>query len=742
MKYKNTAIKTIGIALALLVSGVAFVSSASAAAPVLKWSRQLPGVTIRESSPMPINFDSGSTDIIFGARDSKVYVLNGDTGNSTPNWPQTTTHPIDSTPSSADVDGNGVLDIFIGSGVSDAGECSGGGLFRFRVDGSQAYKFKASDNAGSNPAQCADPAIHSSPAIGDINNNNSADINFGALGLKAWSLNQNGSVNSGWPYYWDDTQFATPALADVDENGVTDVVMGGDSSPGAPVDHRGGMVRALRGNGSQIWEFRINEMVRSSPVVGDVDGDGKPEVVFGAGNYWVNQPGGASDATKLYVLNAKTGQLKWSRDLGGQTLASPTLADFDGNGVRDIAIGTWDGSNPGQVWVIRGNNTVMSGYPRASGGGVVIGQISSADVNNDGTQDVIVPTGGGVFAYNGSTGASLWGLRQGVASYQNAPYVGDVDSNGRLDVVIAGTKPDGTGLIDRYEFATSGEASTGTLGWHMFHGDARLTGNTTPPPLQQNVYIPPGATGQGYVLTTSSGQVSAFGSAEHGGSVIGSLAQPIVGMSTLPNKNGYWLVAKDGGIFSFGDAAFYGSTGAIRLNQPIVGMASTPSGNGYWLVASDGGIFTFGDARFFGSTGNIKLNKPIVAMKSTPSGNGYWMVASDGGIFSFGDAAFHGSTGAIRLNQPIVGMAPTASGNGYWLVASDGGIFCFGDAPYQGSTGAIRLNQPITAMMRAPGNGYWLVASDGGIFTFGAPFYGAGSAGGTVVGGSVQATGY
>ena len=87
-------------------------------------------------------------------------------------------------------------------------------------------------------------------------------------------------------------------------------------------------------------------------------------------------------------------------------------------------------------------------------------------------------------------------------------------------------------------------------------------------------------------------------------------------------------------------------------------------------------------------------------------------------------------------------MAPTASGNGYWLVASDGGIFCFGDAPYQGSTGAIRLNQPITAMMRAPGNGYWLVASDGGIFTFGAPFYGAGSAGGTVVGGSVQATGY
>jgi hypothetical protein len=41
---------------------------------------------------------------------------------------------------------------------------------------------------------------------------------------------------------------------------------------------------------------------------------------------------------------------------------------------------------------------------------------------------------------------------------------------------------------------------------------------------------------------------------------------------------------------------------ASVLNKPIVGMAATPSGNGYWLVASDGGIFSFGDAVFRGST--------------------------------------------------------------------------------------------------------------------------------------------
>src|ERR1044071_8148117 len=118
--------------------------------------------------------------------------------------------------------------------------------------------------------------------------------------------------------------------------------------------------------------------------------------------------------------------------------------------------------------------------------------------------------------------------------------------------------------------------------------------------------------------------------------------------ASAPTK-GYWFVAGDGGIFSFGDASFLGFNGNLKLNQPIVGMATTPTGRGYWFVAADGGIFSFGDAYFYGSTGKIKLNRPIVGMTPTPSGRGYWFVASDGGIFSFGDAGFYGSTGAIKL---------------------------------------------------------------------------------------------
>ena len=210
------------------------------------------------------------------------------------------------------------------------------------------------------------------------------------------------------------------------------------------------------------------------------------------------------------------------------------------------------------------------------------------------------------------------------------------------------------------------------------------------------------------------------------------LSKPIVGMASTPTGTGYWLVASDGGVFSFGDAQYYGSTGGTVLNKPIVGMASTPTG-GYWLVASDGGVFSFGRAHYYGSTGGTVLNKPIVGMASTPTGKGYWLVASDGGVFSLGDAQYYGSTGGTALNKPIVGMASTPTGGGYWLVASDGGVFSFGDAHYYGSTGGTALNKPIVGMASTPtSKGYWLVASDGGVFSFGdAQYYG--STGGTAL---------
>ena len=115
-------------------------------------------------------------------------------------------------------------------------------------------------------------------------------------------------------------------------------------------------------------------------------------------------------------------------------------------------------------------------------------------------------------------------------------------------------------------------------------------------------------------------------------------------------------------------------------------MWPTADGKGYWMVASDGGIFTFGDASFYGSMGGKPINKPVDGMAATADGRGYWLVASDGGIFTFGDASFYGSLGAQPINEGAwaTSFSATKDGLGYYILDSLGRVYTFGDAKYMG----------------------------------------------------------
>jgi hypothetical protein len=184
-----------------------------------------------------------------------------------------------------------------------------------------------------------------------------------------------------------------------------------------------------------------------------------------------------------------------------------------------------------------------------------------------------------------------------------------------------------------------------------------------------------------------------------------------------------WIADATGHVFGESDttgppANNFGDASGLPLNQPIVGMTPTSDGNGYWLVASDGGIFTYGDANFYGSAGSIRLNQPIIGMSVTADGGGYTLVATDGGVFNYGDSQFYGSLGSLSLNSPIEGIVNTPDGGGYWMVAADGGVFAFGDAPFLGSAGGQHLASPIAGMF-ANGGGYTLVAQNGTLYPFG-----------------------
>ena len=448
------------------------------------WARTLAGSTVRESSPVLADLDAdGKLEVLFGAHDKKVWALHGTTGQNVAGWPQAVTDKIDSSPSAADVDGDGRVEIFVGAGTSEA---EGGALYSFDHNGNQRFRFVAKDKV------FAAPAIHSTPAIGDVDGSPDQNVSFGSLGLlSAWSISSKGTVRKEcavnveypdgacWPFYTDDTVYSSPALADADGDGTNDVIIGADSTAGPPVDHAGGFLRAIKSDRSAIWEVKVNDIVRSSPSVGNIDADPGLEVVFGTGDFH-----GGTDSIKVFAVNLEDGSAVagWPKDTDGVTNASPTLADLDADGVLDVAIGTFGSEHGkgagGSVYAWKGDGTAIAGFPTSSGGGVVLGQIVTADLDADGGQDLLVATGALIKAIDGSTGAELFKLGEGKnVGFQNSPVVADIDADGRLDVIAAGTVNTAAGDGRIYRWQLGPEAVLGKLGWHQFRRDQHKTGS-------------------------------------------------------------------------------------------------------------------------------------------------------------------------------------------------------------------------------------------------------------------------
>jgi hypothetical protein len=658
-------------------AGAAPVAHAAAVSTTLAWQQVLPdaGSPIAQSSPSEATLDGGGASVVIGDRAGGVYAFHLSGGTPVPGWPAHIGVPIDSTPS-VSANGSGTDDVYVGGG--NASQSRVGGYYAFNQSGAQIWGHNAQDPNGLY-------GVQASLAVGSLNGVTS--VVAPSLGQEEYAFNaSSGAVSPGWPFFTADSGFTTPALADLYGNGQTEVVEGGDSTAGLAYNQtytNGGHLRVLGAGGNLICDYDTNQTVDSSPAVGNFLAGGATGIAFGTGTFYA----GASDSNTVFGSDSHC-NIVWRANVGGSTTGSPAIGDIEGDGNVEVVEGADTGSS-GIVSVLNGTNGAeMPNWPQTTPGRI-IGGVATADLTGLGYNDILVPTTNGLIIFDGKSGQIVDTLGVGTIGLQNTPMV-TTDPNGMIGITIAGYNSANAGIIQHYVVSGSQGHSLGKRSWPMFHQNPQLTG-----------WISQAAPGH--------------------------LNEPIVGMASTPDGGGYWNVASDGGIFSFGDAKFFGSTGNIALNKPIVGMARTPDGNGYWLVASDGGIFAFGDAAFHGSTGAISLNQPVVGMSSTPNGQGYWLVASDGGIFSFGNAAFHGSTGAIHLNKPVVGMAGTPSGSGYWLVASDGGIFSFGDAKFYGSTGAITLNLPVVGMAAVPrGTGYWFSAADGGMFAFGsAAFYGS-----------------
>lgn len=242
------------------------------------------------------------------------------------------------------------------------------------------------------------------------------------------------------------------AVGDINGDGTADVVTG--AGPGA-----GPHVKVFDGRtGAELSSFLAFAPAYSGGVfvaAGDVDGDGRADIVAGGGGM-LNAFSGTGNAPLGGFQPFGTAYS------GGVRVA---VGDVDGDGRAELVAGT-DAGEQATVRVFRGLEdtpvTTFSPFPGFSGGV----NVATGDVNGDGAADIVTGAGAGggphVKVFDGATGALLHSFFPFDAAFTGGVSVaaGDLDGDGRADIVVGaglGGGPvvkvyDGTTLALRGDF--------------------------------------------------------------------------------------------------------------------------------------------------------------------------------------------------------------------------------------------------------------------------------------------------
>lgn len=212
---------------------------------------------------------------------------------------------------------------------------------------------------------------------------------------------------------------SSPALGDIDEDGRLEVVACSDLDS---VDN----VYALNAeDGSLLWSYALDRWVESSPALGDIDGDGRLEAVVG------------SHDGNVYAFNGEDGRVLWAFTTGLDIHSSPALGDIDDDGKLEVIIGSEDHN----VYALNGEDgSLLWSYTT---GHVVRSSPAVGDVDLDGKLEVLIGSfDGNVYAFNGDDGSLCWSYATGTWVW-SSPTVGDIDDDGQHFEVVVGSD-DGT----------------------------------------------------------------------------------------------------------------------------------------------------------------------------------------------------------------------------------------------------------------------------------------------------------
>lgn len=343
--------------------------------------------------------------------------------------------------------------------------------------------------------------IFSTIAVGELDGDEDPELVFGTdrtgsndQGNGVHAINLDGSpVPGSWPVILNTDVRSSAALADLDRDGLDEVVIGTYGPPKT--------LRILDQDGTEIGSIETNYSIISSPLIADLDGDRELEIIVGTSDGTVEvfrKDGVPYSGAWPVTLPPRQPSLQGYNDVD----SSPAAGDLDGDGDLEIIASSDDGI----LYVYNLEGQPLPGFPFIAplatfpvnplerNGSMNFSSPLVVDADGDGSLDVIVAFSNGRVYGLASDGSLLEGfpvtLPPGRAPGErvgpgddilSTPAVGDIDGDGLLELAV-GFYNGQTRESRMYVYDLAGPAAAEGLVWPSFRGTPLKTGFLAPPP--------------------------------------------------------------------------------------------------------------------------------------------------------------------------------------------------------------------------------------------------------------------